>query len=425
MRIKKSLVAVAATAMIAALAACSSGPGNAAGSTSPASNGAGGKQTTVSFLSWDNQTTMQPFVDKFEQENPDIKIAFSYAPPVAQYIQTLQTRLSAGTAPDIFIITAENRIQLMNQNLVTDITDQPFMSNIADAAKVPYTKDGKVYGMATSSWGGGILYNVDMLNKVGFTGGTLNSWSDFLDLCQKLKDTGVTPYLDAIDSVPVTLDALVGLANKANGGTMDEQIADGKLTFAGTWTQPLTLYDQLVQKGYLDKAAAGLTDDQVLQEFEAGRVAMISTGSWTPAGIRQAAPSLNFKFMAVPGANAGESFWAGAVSPALAINIKSTVKDDALKFLDFMQNSTQVAAYNKATGSIMTTKDFTPVVDPSLSDMAQAVRNGDFYLPMSSWPKDSDALQTQITSLLQQMVSGSLTPAQVAQQMDQKLATLN
>lgn len=423
MRIKRRVAAVAAATTIAALAACSNGNGSTGSTSSGAPGNADGKQTTVSFLSWDNETTMKPFVDEFETENPDVKIEFSYAPPVAEYIQTLQTRLSAGTAPDVFIITAENRIQLMDQGLVTDITDEPFMSNISDANKVPYTKDGKVYGMATTSWGGGILYNKDLLDQVGFSG-TLNSWSDFLDLCQKLKDAGITPFLDALDSIPVTLDALVGLVNEKAGGTMDEKIFSGQSSFADTWTQPLTLYQQLVDKGYMDKAAVALDGDAVLQEFEAGRVAMISTGSWTPGGIHDAAPDLKFSFMAVPGADAGESYWAGAVSPGLAINAKSTVKDAALKFLDFMQNATQVEAYNKATGSITTTKDFTPTVDDSLTALAEGVRAGKFYLPMSSWPKGSDVLQTEATSLIQQMVQGSLTPEQVAKGLDDKLATI-
>lgn len=42
---------------------------------------------------------MSPFIEEFEKENPDISIDFSYAPPTAEYIQTLQTRLVGNQAP--------------------------------------------------------------------------------------------------------------------------------------------------------------------------------------------------------------------------------------------------------------------------------------------------------------------------------------
>lgn len=427
-RRRRPLAATAAAiAALALTAACSGTPSDSTTSDGGGAGGGetssgGGDVTTIGFLSWDGEETMGPIIDAFEAANPDVKVEFSWAPPVTEYIQTLQTRLNAGTAPDVFIITAENRTQLMDNELVTDITDEPFMSNIADAAKVPYTKDGRVFGMATSSWGGGILYNADLLDQVGFDG-SLDSWQELLDLCQKLKDAGIAPYLDSVAEIPNAVSALVGIVDAGMDREMDAKIFSGESSFAETWTEPLTLYQQLVDNGYMDKGGVALTGDQVLQEFEAGRVAMMSTGSWTPGGIRAAAPDLNFRFMAVPNA-AGDTGWSGAVSPGLAINIASEKKEAALKFLEFMQSAGTVEMYNAATGSITTTKDFEPTVDDSLVDLADGVRAGDFYLPMSSWPNNQDVLQTEATALLQQMVQGSITPEQAAAGLDTKLASL-
>lgn len=68
----------------------------------------------LSYLSWDNEQTSKPYIDEFEKENPDIKIDFSYAPPTSEYISTLQTRLVGNQAPDVFIITSENRDDLID-----------------------------------------------------------------------------------------------------------------------------------------------------------------------------------------------------------------------------------------------------------------------------------------------------------------------
>ncbi|MEN2742650.1 extracellular solute-binding protein [Microbacterium sp. X-17] len=404
---KRTIVAVAAVATAAAaLTGCSSG-----------SSGDGSK--TVTFLSWDNEQTMKPVFAEFEKENPGYTVKASYAPPVPQYIQKLQTQLGSGTAPDVFIITAENKTQIMNGGFAKDLSGESWISNIAQKAKDTYTKDGKVYGAATASWGGGILVNKDLLAKVGYSEAP-KTWDDFLALCKKLKDAGITPFYEAGDGIPVSLDALLGLQNESMGGKMDADIWSGKTTFEKTWTPALKTWYQLFDTGLQARTVAGLTGDQVAQQFEQGQVAMIGTGSWALGGIQAAAPNLKLEYLAIPGAD-GKSFWAGAVSPGYAINAKAKDSAAAEKFVQFLQSKKGVEVYQKQTQSITTTADFTPTLDPSLTSMVKAVRAGDFYLPQVSWPDHSDVMNSEAVALLQQAITGKITPEQVATGMDQKL----
>jgi len=409
---RAAVAAVAAAGLLGALTACGGGGGAASG---------GSGTTHVSFFSWDNQQVMQPIITAFEKANPTIKVDFSYAPPVPQYISTLQTRLRSGTAADVFIITAENKVDLMGNKLVKDLANEPFMSNIADASKAAYTKDGAVYGAALSSWGGGIIYNKDLLAKAGFTTPP-QTWDGFLGLCQKLKAAGVTPFLEGTDGIPVTVAALVGGRNQELGGSMDQQIWAGKTTFAQTWTEPLTMWSELFTKGLETRSAAALTGDQVNAEFEKGSVAMITTGSWGLGTIKTAAPKLKVAFMPVPGKSGPE--WAGAVSPGYAINAKTKHQAAAEKFLGFLASKEGVSIYQKETASITTTKDFQPTLDPALSPMVPAVRAGKLYLPQVSWPTNSDALNAEAVAQLQQLAQGNSTPAKAAADLDAKLASL-
>ncbi len=106
---------------------------------------------------------MAPIITEFEKQNPGISVEFSSAPPVAEYISTLQSRILSGTAADVFVIAAENKTNLIDNGAVVDLTDEPFMANLNQFNKDTYGKDGRSYGASISSWGGGIMYNKKLL----------------------------------------------------------------------------------------------------------------------------------------------------------------------------------------------------------------------------------------------------------------------
>jgi raffinose/stachyose/melibiose transport system substrate-binding protein len=309
----------------------------------------------------------------------------------------------------------------MDAGLAKDLSSEPWISNIADAAKAAYTKDGKVYGAATASWGGGILYNKDLLAKVGFTSPPA-SWEEFLTLCRKLKDAGITPFYEPADGISLSLAALLGLQNQSLGGTMDADIWAGKTTFAKTWTEPLQDWEKLFTQDLESPSVAGLTGDQINSEFAKGSVAMIGTGSWALGSIQKSAPSMNLAFMPVPGDSG--TYWAGAVSPGYAINAKTDHGAAAGKLLEFLQSKTGVELYQKQTAAITTTKDYSPQLDEALASMVPAVREGQFYLPQVTWPTNSAAMNTEAVSLLQQLIQGQSTPEKVAAALDAKLNSL-
>jgi raffinose/stachyose/melibiose transport system substrate-binding protein len=90
---------------------------------------------TLTFFSWDSEQTMDPIIDEFEKQNPGIKVEFSSAPPVAEYISTLQARILSGTAADVFAIAAENKSNLIDNGAVVDLTDEPFMAKLTQFNK--------------------------------------------------------------------------------------------------------------------------------------------------------------------------------------------------------------------------------------------------------------------------------------------------
>jgi raffinose/stachyose/melibiose transport system substrate-binding protein len=397
--------------------------GTSACSTSTAASGGGGGKGSVSFFSWDTQTVMKPVLDLFTKQT-GTSVSFSYAPPVPQYVSTLQTRLQAHTGADVFILTAEDK-QLVGGGYVKDLTGQKFLEPMNSANKDFMTVDGKVYGLSISSWAGGIMYNKELLAKVG-ADALPDSWDGFLKLCGKLKDKGIAPYYDsAHDGNFMALWGLLGGSFDNHGGFPDSDIFAGKASFADTWTEPLVAYCKLYTEKLTPKAVLGLTSDQVVSEFANGRVAMFGAGTWNVPTVRKSAPHLSFQTEAIPGVDKGTSYWTGAASPGYAINAKAKNPEAALKFLQFLASPAAVGAYGKSSGAITTTSDYTPSFAQSVTNQALGARSGKIYLPVVAWPRHSNELIQEFNTQMQQMVQGSVKPKDIPAALDKKLKQLD
>ena len=54
---------------------------------------------TLSILSRYNETLSAPVIEGFKAKYPNVTVDYTYAPPVADYVEKLSTLLYTGTAP--------------------------------------------------------------------------------------------------------------------------------------------------------------------------------------------------------------------------------------------------------------------------------------------------------------------------------------
>lgn len=409
---RRAVIAAATAAALAGLVACGSPAGDS------------GAKTKLTMLSWDDPKVMQPVIDEFQKENPDVTVEMSFAPPVQQYISTLQTRVLSNTAPDVFFMAAENKTNLIGAKAIKDLTNKPYMSSVNEFNKETYSRDGKVYGMSVASWGAGIAYNKALTDRVGMTTPPA-TWDEFLALCEKLKKAGIKPITGTAQGFPAELAAMLGAANEQAGGNLDEKIFDGSASFKDTWTGPLEKYNQLLEKGLLDRNIVGLTGEQAHQEFARASAAMFAIGPWEVPAFRKEAPALDFGIMPIPGETPETSYFAGAAAPGYAINAKTKNEAAADKLLAFMASPKGAELYSKVTQAITTTEGYTPVVDKALDPVVKGVRDGDIYLPQIGWKRHEDVLYTTAMAELQQWIQGKQSSAEVGEALDQKLKELD
>jgi raffinose/stachyose/melibiose transport system substrate-binding protein len=398
----------------AALAGC--------GSSKTATTASGSGNGPISFLSWDGETTMKPVLDGFRAAHPDIALTATYSPPVAEYIQTLQTRVLSKKAPDVFLIAAENKTNLIGGKAVENLAGKPFMATVPEFNRKTYGSDGGEFGLSIASWGAGVLYNKDLLKKAG-TDSVPTTWDEFLTLLQKLKAAGVQGYLESLQGMPTILAAFLGAVNAGTDDTMDAKIFDGSAKFADYWVEPLTQYNRMYAEGLVTSDTVGLKGDQVRDEFAKGNLAMMSTGPWDLPTIRETNPKIDMEMVLIPGASGLAPFLAGAASPGYAISSASENRAAAETFLTYLASPQGVAVWQKVSGAISVTTDVQPKLDAALDPIVSYVRSGNIYLPQIAWKRAEDILNVEAVAQIQQMVQGKTTPQQVAQALDTKLAS--
>lgn len=403
-------VAVATGAALV-LAGCSAGAGDEEG------------RTTITFLSWTGQEQMEPILEAFHEDHPEVKVEASYSPPVAEYIQTLQTRVLSGTAPDVFVVAAENKTNLIDAGAVIDLSGEPFMDGVQPFNLDTYGRDGARYGLSLSSWAAGYAYNADMLAEVGYDA-IPETWDEFLVMLQDLKDAGHTPFLESVDQLPTSVSAMLGAQTSQMDPSMDELIFSGDSSFAEQWTPVLEEYNRLFEEDLVSADVVALDGDQVRDEFANERVAIINAGPWIINAVEEANPDLNWSFGQVPGIEGGMPFQAGAAAPGYAISAKSgeEQQEAAKTFLSWLASEDGVEMFHEATNDVTVTENFEPEVHPVFEPMVEPIRAGDLYLPMISWQRSEDVLNVEVVAQIQRMIQGQISPSEVAAALDAKLA---
>lgn len=411
---KATIAAAAGMAMLVPLAAC--------GNTS-----AGGGKTKLTVFTWDNDEVMKPYIKAFEAKYPDITVDQSSAPSNGDKDQILNTRISGGQAPDVFYFgNAKNDLKVA-KNLVLDITDESFVDKMGDGSRAYMSKDDRVYGVTSTAWESGIVYNKDLLAKVGVE--TIpETWDEFIDLCKKIKnELGITPFQEHLDETPHLVAACMGGHYAAKNNELgDMSIIDGDTTFQKEYQSCLTQWMRLYNEGIESRDSVGVGGEQALQEFVNGNAAMIITGAWDFTKLNES--GVNWGMDLVPTFKGGESrYGAGADSPGYAIyaKVKGEKLDAAKKWLEFML-SDEALKISADSGNIVTVKGFEQKVDSHYQTVYEkGLKEGRYYLPNQNFGLHGTAIDTEATSQYQLLVQGQITPEQWGKNMDAKVKSLS
>ena len=253
--------------------------------------------------SWRNTDNAQveALLAKYE-EISGVKIKFEPTAS-AEYNATLRLQLDNGTGPDLFYsrsyATGEELYKAGFNMVCNDIPG--VMENFTDASRDPWTADdGNVFAVPFAAVTQVIYYNKTIFAENGITE-LPKTWDEFIAVCQKLKDAGVTPLANGIASNWDILECVL-LGMIPNYISFEERAAyesGEKKMNDEVWLKIYEDFAKLVP--FLPDGFEAISNDDANTFFGLGQSAMLIDGSWSCGPLNDKANyDIDLGFMAFP-----------------------------------------------------------------------------------------------------------------------------
>lgn len=122
---------------------------------------------------------------------PEIKLEWECVDWGNDFQPKMQVYMQSGL-PDIMIGKAQDVATYGSLGLLADLTEQPYMDNILDAAKEGVTLDGKVLGMTFNCLYQGVYYSREIFANLGLE--VPKTHEELAAVIETLKANGITPF---------------------------------------------------------------------------------------------------------------------------------------------------------------------------------------------------------------------------------------
>jgi len=350
-RLKRpALMGAAVLACVSVMTGCGGGSGSG-------SDSGGSKVITI----WDQEQSAkdiaqgyQTVVKQFEKEHPGYTVKVETF-PFAQYRDKMLVAMKGGTGPDVMTLDEVWTPEFAAAGLIQPLDDQIGKSSVV--------KEGDFYKGAWESnkyqgksWGVPLnfdvweemYYNADLFKAAGLDPDKPpTTWSEWNDAAKKLNNPPNSFGMGLIgckdESSSVLTDSLI-FSN-------DGQILDDKGKAAFDSPENVAAFEQY--QGLLANSpngSAGACEQDVVNQFTAGKAAMILDGSWQQDTMKTAA-----KFdwrIALPPAPDGKKFVGALGGWNLAVNAKSKNSDLAFQLIEDLSKPENQASVNSLIPSL-------------------------------------------------------------------------
>lgn len=334
---KKMISTAIAGAMVLSFAACGSD-----NSDKPEQDSEGGS-VTLEFQQWWGvelpEGVLEDICNDFTEET-GIKIDL-LSNPYADTKTQIAAGAAAGTMADIVGLDGAWVYDFAKQGSVANLTERMKDANYDDSQLLDQIQfEGNTYMIPVVNFAYPMYVNTDILSEAGVTEMPA-TWSEFLDACEKI--VGNTDA--AAFAIPLSTEAPNGIQNQfmtwlwASGGSMLTE--EGKPDLEGNTDleEVVDFVKEMKEKGYLSDGAEAMKEQDMVNEFENGRLAFMVDGISHLTTIKEEAPNINFDYIKMPVKDGyeGESGM-DVANWGIGISENCKHKEEAWQFVEYLMS---------------------------------------------------------------------------------------
>ena len=338
--------------------------------------------------------------------------------------EILGVKFSTGDAPDIFLQNAPQVVEQYDApNNCVVLDNEPWVSRCTDADYLRYKGDGHIYAMPVyqpSSFFGGVYYNKEVMADCGITDPNPQTYQEFLDICQTVKDHGYTPiWMTDQDSWTTQVWTTVGwgVALDAKKDTIYDDLNTNKVDFQDVpeMVDVLQKLQDLYTAGYCNA-------DHLSSPYASGQVAigekkaaMVIQGEWFVSACQAAYPDVQLGSFAIPFIDGADNKIAIGAFVLGGYVCKGENEELAKQFLNYWSQPEQMAL-------IYAKNDVYPAfvdcegnkIDPSIENLVENyVKTGRYTYEFDSYFDSARPIMTDyLFGNIVECVAGSKTPEQ-------------
>lgn len=324
----------------------------------------------------------QMIIDEYMAANANVKIEVEALDEEAY--KTKFKAYAMDGMPDVVSIWGQPSFldEVLDAGVLAELNEEDYIDyNFIAGSLEGFKKDDKLYGLPRNTDIMLFYYNQKMFDDHGWK--VPATTDELLSLCSDIQAAGITPVaMDGGDGWPMACfltDILVKVAGVNYASIVSNAIATGDFTAPEIKeaTQILVEFADagMFQVGY-DSQDYGTT----MNLFTNGQAAMYCMGSWdaSMALNEDIAPEIRdniraFTMPTVSGGKGGANDIAAWNGGGYAVSANSAVKDEAIKFLNYMYQPDKLSKYGWENGVGMSAQDQTAYLTGNETELQKQI----------------------------------------------------
>lgn len=372
-------------------------------------------------------------IAEFEEQNPGVKIDLTITEPSTETFAKFKAAALSSSGPDIINLWSGTYLfDLADVVLpLNDYIPQEDLDAITawDAVSYNFEEDGDILAYPVGINYGVMLYNKALVEAAGldFENAPPRTTDELTDALRAIKETGVIPMVQDAQSGSMIMHAAGYWWVQETGYDNLVKLGNGEMKYVDDsgLIDMLAYCNQLYEEGLLNPDTA--TSSDATSKFLNGEAALRTGGTWDITDTQNALGEGNFGILALPSFSAAEdplveASVLGGAGDCTAVASYTKYPELAVKFVSFLSSKEAVIEICKNMGCFPSRNDVT-VEELGWSDdlhrqMVEYSRSTAFWIDNSLPAEHIGELMTFFPNV----VVGRMTPEELAQQIDAKVA---